>query len=68
MSRTSQKFIIVAGVIFTMTVASITTIYVPMKANESKPKDSGDQKEVVRGSRGSMWKNMDREIKNREKT
>ena len=71
-SQAKQKLLIVGGVSFMICAVGITTVYLPFfsqaaldgkelrdqLANESRNKPTGSG-----GSRGSMWGNLDKEIK-----
>ena len=73
-SQAKQKLLILGGVSFLTCVVGITTIYLPFYSQaavdgnklreqlerESKNKPTGGGNG---GSRGSMWGNMDKEIK-----
>jgi hypothetical protein len=62
-----QKILILSGVLFTSAVAGYTTVYLPFYSKDiqelNKQTSDGTRLHSTSPKGGSMWGNLDREIK-----
>ena len=68
MNQGNKKLFIVGVIAFTFATVSITSIYIPAVSKNSKslkesPAEKTAQTNNYKGSRGSMWSNLDQKIK-----
>lgn len=71
-SKAKQKLLILGGVSFLSCVVGVTTIYLPFysqaavdgnKLRDQLAEETRNKRAGSGGSRGSMWGNLDKEIK-----
>lgn len=74
MNQTNKKIFLIGVVALTVATVSITAVYIPMVSQDKKTnsnlevKQKTDEITNYKGSRGSMWNNLDQKIKSSDES